>query len=141
MALFHSFILFISLKRASEENNFRNLPSPSPDRKDFRPVGFDSNSLKRNTKRSASSDSSLGPDKSLPAGDSFAWRDQGLDRDLRAIKVNTRRLGQPSQPVYNNTIQDKKFSDAPDPKNGRDKKNDVLEKDLARWANTPLPKV
>jgi len=99
----------------------RNLPSPSPDRKDFRAIGFDSSSLKRNTKRSASSDGSLGPDKSLPAGDSFAWKDNGLDKDLRAIK-------------------DKKFSDAPEPKNGRDKKNDGLEKDLARWANTPLPK-
>ena len=31
----------------------RNNPSPSPDKKEFRPLGFDSNSLKRN-KRSVS---------------------------------------------------------------------------------------
>ena len=31
----------------------RNLPSPSPDRKDFKPINFDSNSLKR-SKRSVS---------------------------------------------------------------------------------------
>ena len=65
----------------------RNQPSPSPDRRDFRPINFDGGSLKRSTKRSVSSDGSLGPDKSLPAGDSFAWKDNGLDRDLRAIKV------------------------------------------------------
>ena len=92
MVAFHSFILFSSLKRSSVKNIFdlRNLPSPSPDRKDFRAIGFDSSSLKRNTKRSTSSDGSLGPDKSLPAGDSFAWKDNGLDKDLRAIKVSTR---------------------------------------------------
>ena len=33
----------------------RNNPSPSPDKKEFRPLGFDSNSLKRN-KRSVSVD-------------------------------------------------------------------------------------
>ena len=82
-------------KRKDYTIDFRNQPSPSPDRKDFRPIAFDGNSLKRNTQRSASFDGSLGPDKSLPAGDSFAWKDNGLDRDLRAIKVENRKLSLP----------------------------------------------
>ena len=141
MITFHSFFfLFLNIFR-DKDILFRNQPSPSPDRKDFRPIAFDSSSLKRNTARSASSDGSLGPDKSLPAGDSFAWKDNGLDRDLRAIKVITWTDDTilPLLQPYN--VKDKKFSDAPEPKNGRDKKNDGLEKDLQRWANTPLPKV
>lgn len=95
----------------------RNQPSPSPDRKDFKPINFESNSLKK-TKRSASSEA---PGHKIPAvGDSFAWKDNTLDRDLRAIK-------------------DKKFSDAPEPKH-RDGKSDGLDKSLQNWANTPLPK-
>ena len=38
-------------------------------------------------------------------------------------------------------FQDKKFSDAPEPKNGRDGASDGLERSLQNWANTPLPKV
>ena len=87
MVTFHSFQISVNQKQRFLIFDFRNQPSPSPDRKDFRPIAFDGNSLKRNTQRSASSDGSLGPDKSLPAGDSFAWKDNGLDRDLRAIKV------------------------------------------------------
>ena len=56
-----------------------------------------------------------------PVGDSFAWKDNTLDRDLRAIK-------------------DKKFSEAPEPKH-RDGKTDGLDRSLQNWANTPLPKV
>ena len=65
---------------------------------------------------------SPGPGHKIPpVGDSFAWKDNTLDRDLRAIK-------------------DKKFSDAPEPKH-RDGKTDGLDKSLQNWANTPLPKV
>ena len=38
-------------------------------------------------------------------------------------------------------FKDKKFSDAPEPKNGRDGANDGLNRSLQNWANTPLPKV
>ena len=66
--------------------------------------------------------SSVGPPTGPAPTDSFAWKDSALDRELRAIK-------------------DKKFSDAPEPKSGRDGANDGLDKSLDRWANTPLPKV
>ena len=56
-----------------------------------------------------------------PVGECFAWKDNTLDRDLRAIK-------------------DKKFSEAPEPKH-RDGKTDGLDRSLQHWANTPLPKV
>lgn len=97
----------------------RNNPSPSPDRKDFKPVNFDSNSLKR-SKRSISTDS--GSANLPPPTDSFAWKDTTLERQLREIKEKT-------------------FSDAPDPKAGRDGANDKgLDKSLQNWANKPLPK-
>ena len=64
----------------------------------------------------------MGPPTGPAPTDSFAWKDSALDRELRAIK-------------------DKKFSDAPEPKSGRDGANDGLDKSLDRWANTPLPKV
>jgi len=99
----------------------RNQPSPSPDRRDFRPVNFDGSSLKR-TKRSVSTEGSGSvPPAGPKPGDSFAWKDGDLDKELRAIK-------------------DKKFSDAPEPKNGRDGASDGLERSLQNWANTPLPK-
>ena len=85
----------------------RNLPSPSPDRKDFKPINFESNSLKK-SKRSVSIDLYFYDDqnddeisqgqsaespapghKVPPVGECFAWKDNTLDRDLRAIKVNT----------------------------------------------------
>ena len=62
----------------------RNNPSPSPDKKEFRPLGFDSNSLKR-TKRSISTDSA----NSAPAPpESFAWKDSTLDRQLKDLHNN-----------------------------------------------------
>ena len=64
----------------------------------------------------------MGPPTGPAPTDSFAWKDSALDRELRAIK-------------------DKKFSDAPEPRSGRDGANDGLDKSLDRWANTPLPKV
>jgi len=99
----------------------RNQPSPSPDRRDFKPVNFDSNSLKRSKRSISTEGSSVGPPTGPAPTDSFAWKDSALDRELRAIK-------------------DKKFSDAPEPKSGRDGANDGLDKSLDRWANTPLPK-
>jgi len=98
----------------------RNLPSPSPDRKDFKPINFDSNSLKR-SKRSISTEGSQPPPSGPAPVESFAWKDSTLDRELRAIK-------------------DKKFSDAPEPRNGRQGADDGLNKSLQNWANTPLPK-
>merc|ERR1712106_133517 len=97
----------------------RNNPSPSPDKKDFKPVSFDSNSLKR-SKRSISTDS--GSTNLPPPTDSFAWKDNTLDRQLKELK-------------------EKQFSDAPDPRAGRDGANDKgLNKSLQNWASTPLPK-
>ena len=65
----------------------RNQPSPSPDRRDFRPVNFDGSSLKR-TKRSVSTEGSGSvPPAGPKPGDSFAWKDGDLDKELRAIKV------------------------------------------------------
>lgn len=95
----------------------RNNPSPNPDKKEFRPLGFDSNSLKRN-KRSISSDSGV----SAPAPpESFAWKDSTLDRELK-------------------DLQNKKFSDAPPPREGKDGGDQGLNRSLERWSNTPLPK-
>eukprot|EP00091_Calanus_sinicus_P022083 TRINITY_DN6846_c0_g1_i2.p1 TRINITY_DN6846_c0_g1~~TRINITY_DN6846_c0_g1_i2.p1 ORF type:complete len:498 (+),score=107.66 TRINITY_DN6846_c0_g1_i2:357-1850(+) len=97
----------------------RNNPSPSPDKKDFKPVNFDSNSLKR-SKRSISTDS--GSTNLPPPTDSFAWKDNTLERQLKELKEN-------------------KFSDAPDPRAGRDGANDKgLDKSLQNWASKPLPK-
>jgi len=97
----------------------RNNPSPSPDKKDFKPVNFDSNSLKR-SKRSISTDS--GSTNLPPPTDSFAWKDSTLERQLRELK-------------------ERQFSDAPDPKAGRDGANDKgLGKSLQNWADKPLPK-
>jgi len=98
----------------------RNQPSPSPDRRDFKPVNFDSNSLKR-SKRSISTEGTVAPPSGPAPVESFAWKDSTLDRELRAIK-------------------DKKFSDAPEPRSGRDGANDGLNRSLQNWANTPLPK-
>jgi len=95
----------------------RNNPSPSPDKKEFRPLGFDSNSLKR-TKRSISTDSA----NSAPAPpESFAWKDSTLDRQLKDLHNN-------------------KFSDAPPARDGKDKGDNGLNRSLERWSNTPLPK-
>jgi len=96
----------------------RNNPSPSPDRKEFRPLGFDSNSLKRN-KRSISSDSAASPAPAPP--ESFAWKDSTLERQLK-------------------DLQNKKFSDAPPPREGREGGDKGLDRSLERWSNTPLPK-
>jgi len=91
----------------------RNQPSPSPD---FRPVNFDSNSLKR-VKRSVSSDSAY---NSPDPKDSFAWKDNTLDRKLKELNAN-------------------KFSDAPQPRN---RENDnSLGRTLDNWKSTTLPKV
>jgi len=95
----------------------RNQPSPSPGDKDFRPVNFDSNSLKR-VKRSVSTDSAY---NSPDPKDSFAWKDGTLDRKLKELKSQS------------------SLSDAPPPKN-RDKDNS-LGKTLENWKSTPLPKV
>jgi len=95
----------------------RNNPSPSPDKKEFRPLGFDSNSLKRN-KRSISSETGV----AAPAPpESFAWKDNTLERQLK-------------------DLQNKKFSDAPPPREGKDGGDKGLNKSLERWSNTPLPK-
>jgi len=97
----------------------RNNPSPSPDKKDFKPVNFDSNSLKR-SKRSISTDS--GSTNAPAPTDSFAWKDTTLERQLKELN-------------------EKKFSDAPDPKAGREGANDKgLDKSLQNWASKPLPK-
>jgi len=96
----------------------RNNPSPSPEKKEFRPLGFDSNSLKR-TKRSTSSDSGVCP--APPPPESFAWKDSTLDRQLKEL-------------------QNKKFSDAPPPREGKDGGDQGLNRTLERWSNTPLPK-
>ena len=58
-----------------------------------------------------------------PATDSFAWKDTTLERQLKELKEN-------------------KFSDAPDPRAGREGANDKgLDKSLQNWASKPLPKV
>jgi len=100
----------------------RNLPSPSPDRKDFKPLNFDSNSLRR-SKRSNSTDSGsvVNLQTAAPA-ESFAWKDSTLDRQLK-------------------DLQNRKFSDPPDPKEGRQGDNDSgLSNSLDKWASKPLPK-
>ena len=58
-----------------------------------------------------------------PPTDSFAWKDSTLERQLKELK-------------------ERQFSDAPDPKSGRDGANDKgLGKSLQNWADKPLPKV
>jgi len=101
----------------------RNLPSPSPDRKDFRPLNFDSNSLRRNKKSTSceSNSSHSLPPVANPA-ESFAWKDSTLDKKLKDLK-------------------NRQFSDPPPVKEGRQGDNDKgLSKSLDRWATSPLPK-
>jgi len=94
----------------------RNQPSPF-EGKDFKPIGFDSNSLKR-VKRSVSTDSAY---NSPDPKDSFAWKDSTLDRQLKELKARS-------------------YSDAPEPKHNRDNDNS-LGRTLENWKQTPLPKI
>ena len=57
-----------------------------------------------------------------PPTDSFAWKDNTLERQLKEIKERT-------------------YSDAPDPKAGRDGGDKGLDRSLQNWASKPLPKV
>jgi len=93
----------------------RNQPSPSSD-KDFRPINFEGNSLKR-VKRSVSSDSAY---NSPDPKDSFAWKDSTLERKLKELNAS------------------KQLSDAPLPRN-RDSDNS-LGRTLENWKSVPLPK-
>jgi len=92
----------------------RNQPSPSHD---FRPLNFDSHSLKR-VKRSVSSDSAY---NSPDPKDSFAWKDSTLERKLKELNAS------------------KQLSDAPLPKNNRESDNSLI-RTLENWKSTPLPK-
>merc|ERR1712223_700975 len=62
----------------------RNNPSPSPDKKEFRPLGFDSNSLKRN-KRSISSETG-GAAPAPP--EAFPWKDNLKTYKTRSLATH-----------------------------------------------------
>ncbi|XP_059098282.1 titin homolog isoform X2 [Tigriopus californicus] len=110
-------------------------PSPTIERKkdkDFKPIHFDSNSLKRQSSQSGQRSHSRGASEGglakINPTDSFAWKDKTLDKDLKTLRSTPKSFDDQESQIYN-------------PRRDRERDDPRLNESLGTWSKkSQLPK-